>query len=81
MRSSRTKLHADRAPATSSPPEYGSRWTLGALATAVALLGGLTSLDSHALSLGRVTVQSALGEPLRAEVEITDISAEVNLLT
>lgn len=76
MRSSRTKLHADRAPATSSPPEHGSRWTLGALATAVALLGGLTSLDSHALSLGRVTVQSALGEPLRAEVEITDISTE-----
>ena len=29
-----------------------------------------------ALSLGRVTVQSALGEPLRAEIEIPDISAE-----
>ena len=29
-----------------------------------------------ALSLGRITVQSALGEPLRAEVEILDINAD-----
>ncbi len=29
-----------------------------------------------ALSLGRITVQSALGEPLRAEVDLLDINAE-----
>ncbi|MFZ2217104.1 MAG: fimbrial protein FimV, partial [Rhodoferax sp.] len=29
-----------------------------------------------ALSLGRITVQSALGEPLRAEVDIPEINAE-----
>ncbi|WP_083664559.1 FimV/HubP family polar landmark protein [Rhodoferax saidenbachensis] len=29
-----------------------------------------------ALSLGRLTVQSALGEPLRAEIEVPDINAE-----
>ena len=49
---------------------------LGALATAIALLGSLASLDAHALALGRLTVMSALGEPLRAEIDITDINAE-----
>jgi len=40
------------------------------------LLGGLSSLPAHALGLGRVIVQSALGEPLRAEIEIVEISAD-----
>ena len=31
--------------------------------------------DAHALALGRVVVQSALGEPLRAEIEVPEISA------
>ncbi|WP_239467192.1 FimV/HubP family polar landmark protein [Rhodoferax koreensis] len=31
--------------------------------------------DALALSLGRITVLSALGEPLRAEIEVPDISA------
>ena len=52
------------------------RWRLGVLASAVALLGSLASLEAHALALGRITVQSALGEPLRAEVDIADINAE-----
>ncbi|MES2941834.1 MAG: FimV/HubP family polar landmark protein, partial [Pseudomonadota bacterium] len=52
------------------------RWRLGALAGAVALLGSLASLEAHALGLGRISVQSALGEPLRAEVDIAEISAE-----
>lgn len=52
------------------------RWRIGALASAVALLGSLASLDAQALALGRMTVQSALGEPLRAEVDIADINAE-----
>ena len=32
--------------------------------------------DAHALALGRITVQSALGEPLRAEIDIPEINAE-----
>ncbi|MEO7400806.1 MAG: FimV/HubP family polar landmark protein [Polaromonas sp.] len=52
------------------------RWRIGVLASAVALLGSLASLEAHALALGRITVQSALGEPLRAEVDIADINAE-----
>jgi pilus assembly protein FimV len=31
---------------------------------------------AHALALGRVVVQSALGEPLRAEIEVPDINPE-----
>ncbi len=36
----------------------------------------LWSSNAAALSLGRITVQSALGEPLRAEVEIPEINAD-----
>ncbi len=50
------------------------RWRVGALASAVALLASLSSLEAHALALGRITVQSALGEPLRAEIDIADIN-------
>ena len=32
--------------------------------------------DAMALALGRIVVQSALGEPLRAEIEVPEISAE-----
>ena len=52
------------------------RWRLGALAGAVALLAGLASFQAHALGLGRITVQSALGEPLRAEIDIAEITPE-----
>jgi len=51
-----------------------SQCQLTALATAVLL--SVTSLSASALSLGRVTVHSALGEPLRAEVDFLDINAE-----
>jgi len=37
---------------------------------------GLASPDALALALGRVSVQSALGEPLRAEIELPEISPE-----
>jgi pilus assembly protein FimV len=49
------------------------RRRLGVLAAAsiLAMAG-----PSWALGLGRVTVQSALGEPLRAEVDVTSLSAE-----
>ncbi|AYQ28736.1 MULTISPECIES: FimV/HubP family polar landmark protein [unclassified Polaromonas] len=52
------------------------RWRIGALASAIALLGSLASLEAHALALGRITVQSALGEPLRAEIDIADIKPD-----
>jgi pilus assembly protein FimV len=42
----------------------------------MALLGSLASLDAHALALGRITVQSALGEPLRAEIDIAEITSD-----
>ena len=35
---------------------------------------GLVSFDAAALALGRLNVQSALGEPLRAEIEVTEIA-------
>ncbi len=41
-----------------------------------AVLLGLWGSTCAALSLGRVTVLSALGEPLRAEVEVPDINVE-----
>ena len=50
------------------------QWQLSAIA--VAALLGLWGTDVSALSLGRVTVQSALGEPLKAEIDILDINAE-----
>lgn len=50
------------------------RWELTVVALAALLaLGGSNAL---ALSLGRITVQSALGEPLNAEVDISDINAD-----
>ena len=52
------------------------RWRLGAVAAAIALVSTFTSLQVQALGLGRITVQSALGEPLRAEIDIAEINAE-----
>ncbi|MBT9598795.1 MAG: FimV family protein [Vitreoscilla sp.] len=48
--------------------------SLTSVATAALLL--LTCSDVSALSLGRLTVQSALGEALRAEIDITSLSPE-----
>ena len=68
-------LLADRAPETHNPMEKRFNWRLCALASAVALLAGLANFQAQALGLGRITVQSALGEPLRAEIDIADINA------
>ena len=47
------------------------------LTTAMAAaFAGLFALSAHALSLGPIVIQSALGEPLRAEIDILDINAE-----
>lgn len=50
------------------------RWKFSVLATAAILSAGLYSANASALALGRVNVQSALGEPLRAEVELPQIT-------
>ncbi|MGB7422101.1 MAG: hypothetical protein WA917_09530, partial [Comamonas sp.] len=50
------------------------RWKFSLLATAAALSTGLYIADASALTLGRVTVQSALGEPLRAQVALPNIT-------
>ncbi|MCD6662981.1 MAG: hypothetical protein LT082_06240 [Comamonas sp.] len=50
------------------------RWKFSLLATAAALSTGLYISDASALTLGRVTVQSALGEPLRAQVALPNIT-------
>ena len=52
------------------------RWRYGVLASAMALIGSMASLEAHALALGRISVQSALGEPLRAEIDIAEITPE-----
>ena len=52
------------------------KWRSTALALATAVLLGAWASDAAALALGRVTVQSALGEPLRADIEIVEINAE-----
>lgn len=45
-----------------------------ALALAVGL--AVASTASYAAGLGRITVQSALGQPLRAEIEVTSVSPD-----
>jgi pilus assembly protein FimV len=50
-----------------------ARATATAIAAAVAALG---ASSAWALSLGRMAVQSSLGEPLRAEIDVTSITAE-----
>jgi pilus assembly protein FimV len=49
------------------------RFALSGLAIATACLWGL---NAQALGLGRLTVQSALGEPLRAEIDVTSLAAD-----
>ncbi len=51
-------------------------WRKTAVASLVIALFGLPASSAYALALGRITVQSALGEPLRAEIDIPEINAE-----
>ncbi len=71
----RTKLLADQAegnPATTTKRQ----WQATAVALAAAALLSLPSQPAHALALGRVTVQSALGEPLRVEIDVPEITPD-----
>ena len=71
----RHSLPVGRLPAARLIPTVSGRGQLSLLSAAVALALGLVGTDASALSLGRLNVQSALGEPLRAEIEVTEISA------
>ena len=64
--------------APASSPVLGSRmsWRTPIATAALALVLGLATQDSLALALGRVNVLSALGEPLRAEIDVPEITAE-----
>lgn len=46
------------------------------IVSSLALVGLLSTLDAQALTLGRLKVLSALGQPLVAEIEVPDISPE-----
>lgn len=52
------------------------RWRKIAAALAAGAFFSLWGMNAAALSLGRITVQSVLGEPLRAEIEVPDLNAE-----
>ncbi len=56
------------------PKSHG--WRKTAVASLVVALFGLPASSAFALALGRITVQSALGEPLRAEIDIPEINAD-----
>lgn len=66
-------------PSNASPnPVRGGRFglRLSTLACSAALVAGLQVSEAWALALGRATVQSGLGEPLRAEIDVPSITAE-----
>ena len=50
-------------------------WPMTAAAAAVAAVMAFGAADANALALGRIKVLSTLGEPLRAEIDIPEISA------
>jgi pilus assembly protein FimV len=70
----RKKSPADRAMGTPKSIEK-PQWRTTALALATAALLGV-STGASALALGPVTVQSALGEPLRAEIDVPEITPD-----
>lgn len=58
-------------------PSFTARGIRGATLTALAAAAiTLVHLPAAAFSLGRLTVQSALGEALRAEIDITNLTPE-----
>ena len=68
---------SSQAPAASRTSGSRGLARLHAVAAAVLLCTGLAYQgDALALAMGRISVQSALGEPLRAEIDIPEISAD-----
>lgn len=58
------------------PTEQRYKFLTSALKVLFFLFFPLTASLSHAATLGRLTVLSSLGQPLRAEVELTSVSPE-----
>ena len=71
----RTKLPADQAMAHKLAKKLPT-WQTPVLTAVAASVLCLFSADANALALGRLSVQSALGEPLRAEIDIPEINGE-----
>ncbi|MFH0134093.1 FimV/HubP family polar landmark protein [Variovorax sp. VaC1] len=63
------------SPSAARPLLPSNGWRLSILGAAAAVALGLASTDASAFALGQLKVQSALGEPLRAEIEVTEIAA------
>ena len=78
----RKKAPLDRA-ATNPNQLFANmhRWKFSVLAAAALVCTGFYADDASALTLGRISVKSALGEPLRAEIDLPQITpAEADAL-
>jgi len=69
-------LHDDLGDALKGHPLSAGRFALHRVATAAAFTALLVSTDAQALGLGRLNVQSALGEVLRAEIDVNSLTPE-----
>ncbi|MFS2097548.1 FimV/HubP family polar landmark protein [Variovorax sp. Varisp85] len=63
------------SPSAARPLLPSNGWRLSILGAAAAVALGIASTDASAFALGQLKVQSALGEPLRAEIDVTEIAA------
>ncbi|MDR6519853.1 pilus assembly protein FimV [Variovorax paradoxus] len=63
------------SPSAVRPPLPSNGWRLSILGAAAAVAMGIASVDASAFTLGQLKVQSALGEPLRAEIDVTEMAA------
>ena len=70
------KYPAEKASEMPRAKEALQGWKTTAIAAAIAVALSYPAHDAHALALGRITVLSALGEPLRAEIELPEINEE-----
>lgn len=76
MRKDLPARRAGRSPEPTLPRKASRPWRASAVALAAALVLGLPTQDALALALGRVSVQSTLGEPLRAEIDVPQITPD-----
>jgi pilus assembly protein FimV len=63
------------SPSAVRPLLPSNGWRLSILGAAAAVALGIASTDASAFTLGQLKVQSALGEPLRAEIDVTEMAA------
>lgn len=63
------------SPSAARPLLPTNGWRLSILGAAAAVAMGIASTDASAFALGQLKVQSALGEPLRAEIDVTEMAA------